>query len=179
MATYTLIDSEVLTTTAASVTFSSIPATFTDLVVRISTRTGASAYLDPVDVRFNSDTSSNYSLTNLYAWYVASDVAVSDRSSNASYLFDLPNVAANGTSNTFASTEIYIPNYTVSANKPMSTFGAAEGNFSSTAYSWQIRTQAQLWRNAAAITSITLFANQGTQSFVSGSSFYLYGISNA
>ena len=36
--TYTLISSNVLASSAATVTFSSIPATYTDLVLRVSAR---------------------------------------------------------------------------------------------------------------------------------------------
>ena len=177
--TYTLIASNTLSSSAASVTFSAIPNTYTDLVLRISTRTSASAYLDPVDIRLNSDSNSVYSYTNLYGWYVSSNQAVSERQSNATYLNDISNVANNGTSNTFASTEIYIPNYLASANKPISSFGAAEGNFSTTDYSWQVKSAAYLWRNTAAITSIAITANQGSWNFLSGSSFFLYGIKSS
>ena len=54
MPTYTLISSNVLTTAAASVTFSSIPATFTDLVLRMSAQAdGASNAFDNITLTFN------------------------------------------------------------------------------------------------------------------------------
>ncbi len=53
---------------AASVTFSAIPSTYTDLVVRVSARNAgtANAYPSIMRVRLNSDTSSLYSSTYLY-----------------------------------------------------------------------------------------------------------------
>lgn len=64
--TYTLISSNTLTSSAASVTFSSIPATYTDLVLRISSRTDAAGATATVAAQFNGDTTSaNYSETNL------------------------------------------------------------------------------------------------------------------
>jgi hypothetical protein len=172
MATYTLISSNVLTTTAASVTFSSIPATYTDLVLRISARTDNAQVLESIEITFNSDTASNYSTRVLLG---NGSVATSDQYSN-----NVPSRAYRGatgntaTSATFGSTEVYIPNYLVSQNKQISIFGLGETN-ATAAY---MGATASLWRNTAAITDILLNPFSGTN-FLSGSSFYLYGISNA
>jgi hypothetical protein len=61
--TYTLIESQVLGSSAASVTFSSIPATYTDLVLKVSVRSNRAAGFDNIDIRFNGDSASNYSRT--------------------------------------------------------------------------------------------------------------------
>jgi hypothetical protein len=81
---------------------------------------------------------------------------------------------ATATANTFGSTEIYIPSYTVSQNKPLSIFSVQENNTSSAF----IVCAANLWRNTAAVTSIYLVPNTASN-FIATSSFYLYGISNA
>ena len=81
----------------------------------------------------------------------------------------------NTTSNTFASMEIYIPSYLASQSKPISLFDVAEIN--STTQN-MIAAQAGLYRSNTAISSILLTPSSAA-SFVSGSSFYLYGISNA
>lgn len=66
--TYTLISSSVLTVTTQSVTFSSIPQTYTDLVLRMSYRiTAAGLFGNNPAIRFNADATSNYSYTNLDA----------------------------------------------------------------------------------------------------------------
>jgi hypothetical protein len=173
MATYTLISSNVLTTATASVTFSSIPATFTDLVLRISARTSKSATSDSIEITFNGDTASNYS-TRIVAG--SGSAAFSDQYSNNTPSRAWYGASGNtATSNTFGSTEVYIPNYLVSQNKQISIFGLNETN----AAAANITAVASLWRDTAAITSILLDPLEGGATFNSGSSFYLYGISNA
>jgi hypothetical protein len=167
MATYTLISSNVLSSSAASVTFSAIPATYTDLVIRYSARNDDSTTV--LGVRFNGDTATNYSVTVLRG----SGAAASSLSYNTTrtQLFQQDGIEPSTmTANIFNNAEIYIPSYAVSQNKPMSSFTVTEDN-SSTAYMSAI---ANLWRNTAAITSITLYSNAGN--IVAGSTFYLYGI---
>jgi hypothetical protein len=173
MATYTLIDSEVLASSAASVTFSSIPATYTDLVVRMSIRNStAGAYGATGRFKLNGDTATNYSVATLEG---NGSSAGSNRISSQAYgqLTYNGYDAGGNTSNTFSSIEFYIPSYLASQNKPISTFTATENN-STTGV---LEVDANLWRNTAAITSIEIYSDTGN--FVSGSSFYLYGISNA
>lgn len=171
-ATYTLINSNVLTSSAASVTFSSIPATYTDLVLRISARCADTGTYAGLKFTLNSDTASVYSYTVLYG---NGSSGLSDRNSalaNARAPFSID--ASDATANTFGSLEIYIPSYLASQNKPISSFGASETN-ASTAY---INATANLWRNTSAITSIQISEIFSTN-LLTGSSFYLYGISNA
>jgi hypothetical protein len=166
--TYTLISANTLSTTATSVTFSSIPATYTDLVFRISARGDFAANGGKIRVEVNGDTATNYSWTEIYA---TGTTDTSARNTNKTDMdFYSTNYALDGT-NLFSNTEIYIPNYLASANKPMNGFGVSERN-STTAN--VIATTANLWRNTAAITSVKF--SPASNSFVSGSSFYLYGI---
>jgi hypothetical protein len=171
MATYTLISSNVLTTTAASVTFSAIPATFTDLVLRASIRTDSAATQDSLIMKLNNDSSALYSTIMLRGngSSAISAVTSSETSINARQVD-----ADTATSNTFSSTEIYIPSYTVSQNKPISIDGVQENN---NAEAFRIAI-ASLYRSSTAISRIDFNPLNGTN-FVSGSSFYLYGISNA
>jgi len=64
--TYTLIESQVLGSSAASVTFSAIPATYTDLVLRYSARHNNAFSISQVLITFNGDTAANYSETVVY-----------------------------------------------------------------------------------------------------------------
>ena len=170
--TYTLISSNVLSSSAASVTFSAIPSTYTDLVVRMSVRGDNADRRDLLMVGLNSS-SINISVTYLYSTYSTS-VGQSGRDSAATSAgfgwFD----AATATSNTFASGEIYIPNYAGSTTKPIGSILMSEDN-STTADGWA---QASFANSTAAITSINLSRLFGSN-FVSGSSFYLYGISKS
>jgi len=173
MATYTLISSNVLASSAASVTFSAIPATYTDLVLRLSLRTNNSGLNDSLSMIINSDTATNYS----FRWLRGNGAAASSSSATSASAFSSNAGGVNGdtsTANTFGSIELYIPSYTVSQNKPFSLMGVGENN-ATTAYMNPI---AALWSNTSTITQLNFTPVSGT-SFLSGSSFYLYGISNA
>jgi hypothetical protein len=165
--TFTLISSNVLSSSAASVTFSAIPATYTDLVLRWSPRVSSANPINGYTLRFNSDSSAIYS-----SRYIANaNGAVDFNYDNGST--EIGNVLVNGgtsTTNTFPSVEMYIPNYTSTTSKPISYFEAVENNSAS---SNNLQAKAALYRNTSAITSI----NISGATFVSGSSFYLYGIS--
>ena len=167
--TYQLISSNVLTSAAASVTFSAIPSTYTDLVLRVSGRDSASgADSGTMNLRINSLATGIYSQTFLYG---GGTTAGSARLSSAAQLtvgWGLLDSAGN-TSNTFFSSEIYIPSYTASQSKPISAFTVSENN-STAAY---IIAEADLFRDNAAVSSISIST---TSTYVAGSSFYLYGI---
>ena len=170
--TYTFISSNVLSSNAASVTFSAIPATYTDLVLRSSVRsTYASAY-DALVVSING-TSAN----NTYTWVLGDGAtAVSGRDqygANRAYLGSVN--GSTSTSNTFASSEWYLPNYTGSNNKASSVASAFENNISSGDV--YVEAIANLYSNTTAITSLTAKAYFGN--LAAGSSFYLYGIKNS
>jgi len=170
--TYTLISSNTLTSSAASVTFSSIPATYTDLVLRISTRNDRTTSTSTMPlVKFNSITGA---ISSTYIEANGSSVLSSSTGGN-NQLYVAPSPSSTTTSNTFDNQEIYIPNYAGSTNKPISVFGVMENNSATVNY---IDSVANLLSNTAAITSITISLSSTFQ-FVSGSSFYLYGIKNS
>jgi hypothetical protein len=79
---------------------------------------------------------------------------------------------ATSTADTFTNAEMYIPSYLSSANKPISQITSMENN-TTTAF---IEAHAHLIGSSTAINSITFTASGD---FVSGSSFYLYGIKNS
>jgi hypothetical protein len=172
-ATYVLIASQVLGSTATSVTFSSIPGTYTDLVIKTSARdsTGGNN-TDNINVAFNG-TTSTYGTT-----FLRGNSSVSDSFRDTSQIYTRVVTASTGTAwtaNTFASSEIYIPNYATSSAKQLLASVASENN-SSAANGAFIIQEAGYW-SSGAITSITL--TNGAVTFAIGSSFYLYGISNA
>jgi len=170
--TYTLIESTTLGSNQSTVTFSSIPATYTDLVIKMSMRLSDVSATATVKVWFNSDTANNYSLTYLRG----SGSAIASARTSSSPYFSTGQANGNGsTSSTFSSAEIYIPSYTVSQNKPLISNSAQEDN-NSTAY---MELRAGLWNSNSTLSSISLQPIDAGINFVSGSSFYLYGISNA
>ena len=167
-ATYTLISSNVLTTTAASITFSSIPATYTDLVLKCSTRlTGTSG--TTLSLQLNSDTTANKSFTQIRG---DGATAASNRSTAETNFYIGFQNSSSTTANTFTNAEVYIPNYAGSVNKVASSFSAQESN-ATTAY---LYATANLWSATTVISGLTI-TSAGT--FAIDSSFYLYGISNA
>ena len=167
--TYTLIEAKTLTTTTASITFSSIPGTYTDLLLKISSRNND--IYNEIHFRFNGNSGNNYSGRNIYG---NGSSAISSSSSSISSLQNLTVESVSGqTANTFGNTELYIPNYTSSNNKSVSADGVQENN----ATSAQAMLGAGLWAQTSAITSIEAFPSIG--SFVAHSTFYLYGISNS
>jgi hypothetical protein len=167
--TYQLIEAKNLTSDAASVTFSSIPATYTDLVLNISARATPASVIERINLQFNGDTASNY----FYTLLRGNGTNASSANSVANDIIELNGTnGANTTSNTFSVNTIYIPSYTVSQNKSISTMSAVENNGS---LGYQ-EIGAARWANNAAITSILIDVSG---SFVTGSSFYLYGIKNS
>jgi hypothetical protein len=171
--TYTLISSNVLTSSAASVTFSSIPSTYTDLVLRLSARSTRVATSNNLEMRLNADSSALYSYTYIYG---TGSTAYSSRGSASTETYVSTLNAANSTANTFTSAEIYIPSYTASQSKPIGSISAFENNSATT---WELDGYAHLYRSNTAISSITLYSGLGSFNFDTGSSFYLYGIKNS
>lgn len=164
--TYTLIASNTVGSGgAATVTFSSIPSTYTDLVIKSSTRSDGGSGGTGFSYTFNGS-SSSYSRIVLFG---SGSAAGSASASTAAFGI---NNGPDTTASTFASNEIYIPNYAGSANKSISLDGVQENN-ASTAFAIF---SAGLWSNTSAITSIAI---SGTGNFVQYSSFYLYGIKNS
>ena len=167
--TYTLISSNVLASSAASVTFSAIPSTYTDLVLRISARSDTAGTSDQYYVTFNGS-GTGYSYTNLYG----TGAAAATLTISAQAIIRVRSFDGNtATANTYGSAEIYIPSYTATQNKPISAFAAMEDNATAAI----VGTTAGLWSNTAAITSVTISA--AGANWLAGSSFYLYGISKS
>jgi hypothetical protein len=165
--TYTLISSVTVGAGgAANIEFTSIPSTYTDLVVKLSGRSNRSETTEFLNLNLNSSASN---FTNKTLESTGTTVY---SGSYGAYIGSIP--AATATANTFGSFEIYIPNYAGSNFKSISSDSVSENNIN-LAYSDLI---ASLWSQTAAITSIKLVPNNASN-FVQYSTAYLYGISNA
>ena len=160
---------------ASSVTFSSIPQTYTDLKVVFSLRSSNAAVDDATFLRFGSnssiDTGSNYSYKYLRG---NGSSASSGSSSPQTFIYVGQGVANNATSNTFGNGEIYISNYTSSNYKSVSVDCVGE-NSGTLDYDSMI---AGLWSNTSAVYQIYLYPENGP-TFTQYSTFYLYGIKNS
>ena len=172
MPTYQLISSNVLSSSTTTVTFSSIPATYTDLVLKMSLRTDVAGSGGEGILRINNDTNAIYSSTSLQG-NGNNNTGASARTSGTTNTFFFEYVSGTGTTaNSFGSSEVYIPSYTAAQNKQISTNSVQETN-ARVAY---IQDFAILYRDSTTISRLDLISNSGN--WVSGSSFYLYGISN-
>jgi len=166
--TYELIASVTANGSQTSIDFSSIPQTYTDLLVKVSIRVTAGGANYTGYLTLNGATTS----------YTGRDVmgngsAASSNLRNYSQIYIGEVNGAASTSSTFTNKEIYIPNYAGSNYKSVSTDSVFENN-ATTAYA---QLEAALWSNTAAITSLSI--NAEAQTLVSGSTVYLYGIKNS
>ena len=165
-----LIEAKTLGSNTASVTFDNIPQTYTDIKLVISARTDrAGQDNDALFITINGVTTN---LANILLESTGSGSGSSNTNSGASTKV-FPTVGSTATANTFGNGEIYFPNYTGSQYKSFSGYGVTENNATQAITGLS----ANLWSNTAAITSLT-FNSIGTN-FVSGSTFYLYGIQSA
>ena len=171
--TYSLISSNTLSTSTASVSFTAIPSTYTDLMLRGSSRSSAANVRSDFYVLPNSETTAS----NLGSRITLRGFSGAAGSANSANTFPFSNIfddnGDSSTASTFASWEIYLPSYAGSANKVFSSFGASETNSSTTVI---VGVTAQLYRSSSAISSLTVTS---LSTFLSGSSFYLYGIKNS
>jgi hypothetical protein len=170
--TYTLIASNTVGSGgAASVTFSSIPQTYTDLIIKYSARgTGGALNYENIQVQFNGVGGTAYSDRNVYG--TGSAAASTSNSSVASTFLQYATGSA-ATASTFGNGEIYIPNYTSANAKSYSADTVSENNATAAITSFT----AGISTNTAAISSVKLTPN--TSTFAQYSTFTLYGISNA
>lgn len=162
--TYVALATQTLSTAASSVTFSSISSSYTDLVLITSAKNNTGAQYR-LQLRFNGDTATNYSVTKLTG---NGSTAVSSRASNATYAAIL--IGTIGSTN-FDNVITSIMNYSnTTTNKTV----LSRGNETAA----EVNAEVGLWRSTTAITSLTLDLEGGIN-FVAGSTFSLYGIANA
>lgn len=157
--TYDPIASITLGAATASVTFSAIPQTYTDLVIVAFTDQTASS---PSYVQFNGDTGTNYSSTNITGDGTS---ATSGRVSTSALGIALATTSAND--------QISIVNIMNYSNTTTNKTCILRRNDAVA----QVSLVTGLWRSTSAITSIRLFSNSST--FTSNSTFNLFGIKAA
>lgn len=171
MATHEIINSITLGSNASSVTFSAIPQTYTDLLVKIGARiTNANGGMF---AKFNGS-STGYSSKSIYG----QDGNGGGGSGPASSIF-LWTTGTWATAGFFGNNEIYIPNYTSTTNKKtFNTENFAGNQTGSSPYAVGIFSGR--WNDVSAITTIVFTPEgAGVPEFLANSTFYLYGIKNS
>jgi hypothetical protein len=167
--TYVALDLKTVSSAVSSVTFTGISAAYTDLIVVSSVNSARAADLDSLGVRFNADTTSNYSYTIMQA--NTSTGVTSGRSGSATSIF-IGNVVSNSASGNFSANVLQIMNY---ANASTFKTVISRGGGMSTAVT-DTEAICGLWRKTPeAITSVTILSETGSN-FNTGSTFALYGI---
>ena len=165
--TYTPLATTTLGSAASSVTFSTISGSYTDLIVVFSGTAGGGN--SNLILTFNSDTGSNYSWTDIEGNGTS---AASYRLSNQTGIKFAYNLVATGTSQ--CNTIMHIMNYS-NTNTYKTALGRVNTPTNATIYAGTTA-GVGLWRNTAAITSLTC---SNGDNFASGSTFSLYGIKAA
>jgi hypothetical protein len=165
-ATYEPIATNTLGSASSSITFSSIPGTYTDLILVFVGAQTSTAQGD-LQFRFNSDTGSNYSRTILSG---NGTTASSNRSSDLTFFrgeaTSYPDTVTGGTNQI-----LHLMNYSnTTTNKTILFRGnsAASGT----------DLTAGLWRSTSAITAIECYMSDSA-TLKAGSMFTLYGIKSA
>lgn len=137
---------------AASIDFTSIPQTGTDLLIVVSGRTTDANVSASSNIKFNGS-ATGYSEKTLRGTGSGTDTNSTSNLSALLYSFYFPGSSA--TSNTFGNNVLYIPNYAGSTNKSTSADHVTENNATAAA----LGIVAGLWANTAAITQVTITAN--------------------
>jgi predicted heme/steroid binding protein len=163
--TFELIASNTSYAGGTTLTFSSIPSTFTDICLVMSPRgngfNGTELYLT-----FNGNTSS---YSGKYMWKDGGTTSITSGNNNTSnsLIGIIPGTQAG--SNVYGSVQVYVPNYASSSNKSFGVESASERNGDA---QW-LFLGAGLWSNSSAITSVTITASAN---YLGDSTAYLYGI---
>lgn len=153
---------------ASSITFNSIPSTYTDLCLKLSVRSNRAASEDGLGIALNGASSG-------YTYVIASGSGSSLSSINTAYE-QIWATRLNGnttTSNTFTNAEFYFPNYTDSRAKSYSGDSVTENN----ATEAFITLSSLLQSSTSAISSLTIQAINGT--LMQHSMATLYGIKSS
>jgi hypothetical protein len=149
---------------ASSIEFTSIPATYTDLLILTSTRCSGT----DSDIRLTFNTSGGtYTLRKL----LGNGSSVSSETGTNAFLRNNP---SGSTASTFTNSMVYIPNYAGSNAKSLSADSVAENNATSNAV---VQLSVGNWSGTSAITSIKIDSTSGpSQTLVEHSTATLYGI---
>jgi len=157
---------------AAQIDFTSIPQSATDIYILLSSRTDRASAVDlPVWLRFNSSSTSDYTIRNLFADGVTASSSISGPNFGDANMGYVPGV--NTTSNTFGNMTITIPNYSSStASKSISADSVIENNgtYSKLSINAGIRTSTD------AVSSVRIYLPSPTANFVQYSTASLYTI---
>jgi hypothetical protein len=166
---YELIQTQILGSTTASVTFdvSTFASTYKHLQIRMVARDNRAVDVNNTFFRFNSDTGTNYSY-HLLAGTGSS--VISDSGVSQDFGVAGTSIGTSGISNSFSPSVLDILDpFSTTKNKTTRSLSGVNSSAS------QVRVWSSNWRSTASVTSLNLFPSSGA-SFIAGSRFSIYGI---
>jgi hypothetical protein len=169
---FDLLETTVLGSDAASVTFSSLGSysNYKHLQVRAVVRSSRSSSVDNLILRINSDSGTNYAAHSLVG--TGSGVSSNNRTSETHTLRN--KITGNtATANSFAAVTIDVLDF--SSTSKNTTVRALGGMHETTASQYEIGLYSGAWFNTAAVTSLT-FSSLQSANLLTNSRFSLYGI---
>ena len=173
--TYTLIQKIIVTSDQANISFATIPATYTDLVLKVSGQTAAGGTRDDMQITFNNDTNANYATRRVFNSDGGTTLA-DQQSSGAPSSINLGALTGTGaTANTFGVMEFYIGNYAQAIYKSVTCFWSAPN---SSAGGYMYGKAYMVYQSNTAISAIKL-ESKAAHNIKQYTTAYLYGISNA
>lgn len=173
---YYSIASTNLSSSSSTISFTSIPSTFDHLQIRGSLRGTVSGSQQTAAIRLNGDSGSNYSAHTLIS---KNNTPVSYQTGPFTMMefYEIP--GGGQASNVFGNVIIDILDYkNTNKNTVIKTTYAWDNNTTSVGgtLSATVSLFSGLWLNTAAVTSITLIEQSGTNSYATNTTWSLYGI---
>lgn len=169
--TYEPIATTTLASDTASISFSSIPGTYTDLKLIMIVRSTVVAIDADLRVTFNGSGAANYYRTGISGIGTATQTSIK-QTATTNIVLGRP-VAASATAGVFSMINVDIAKYSsATLEKPLLSRMASDQNGSGT-----VSIIAGLWFNTSAITSLTLTPQ--SNNFATGTKATLYGIKEA
>jgi hypothetical protein len=161
---YVALATTTLGSAASSVTFSSIPATYKDLILVVEASTTASGV--SLDIRFNADTGSNYSSVEMMG---RNNGTTTNAASDAYFrIFG----------NTFGTTPfqatMQIMDYSQTNKHKMAL--VRNSSYDTSLSSYLLKAYTGRWGSTSAVTSVSVESLFNSRSFAAGSTFSLYGL---
>ena len=167
---YDSIATTTLSSTASSVTFSSIPSTYTHLQIRYIAKTSRAAVNDYAKLEINADTT-----TSNYRSHTLNGDGGSAYAGTTANAIEIGGFPGNTNADMFGIGVLDFLDYAnTNKYKTIRTLSGFNQNSASTGTSW-VGLDSGLWMSSSAITSIKITPGTGPN-FVTYSQFALYGI---
>lgn len=170
--TYVPIQTVTVSSTTTSLTFSSIPQIYTDLVLKASVRSTAAAGGITFYTYPNANTTGSY-----YFCYFGMDYTPAKRGWKGAGAWTGMSNSSAASANSFSNVEVTYLNYSYSGSRVKLAL-SKHGTGSAETNQPYLVIGGRYWDGTAAITSLQVDAESGFP-FAAGSTFYLYGIKNA